>query len=66
MATCGPKRILHTKIGVGTADGTVSILRAVVSGGGGGEVLFLKNSLNFYESLSVANLCSIFNSIIFH
>lgn len=30
-----PKRILHTKIGVGTADGTVGNLRAVTLEGGG-------------------------------
>jgi len=30
IATCGPKRILHTKIDVKTADGTVGNLRAVV------------------------------------
>jgi hypothetical protein len=33
MTTYSPKRILHTKIGFETADGTVSILHAVVSEG---------------------------------
>jgi hypothetical protein len=60
IATCGPKSILHTKIGVGTADGTVGNLCAVVLG----RPFFI--SLNFYESLLVANLCSVFNSIVFN
>jgi len=62
MATRGPKRILHTKIGVGTADGTVGNLRAVTSGGR--TLLYI--SFNFHESLSSAVLCRIFNSIVFN
>jgi hypothetical protein len=52
-ATCRPKHILHIKIGVGTAGGAVSNLRAVASEG----PLFKKKniSFNFHESLSVAH-----------
>jgi len=62
MATCGPKRILHTKLGVRTADVTVGNLRLVASRRGGGLYYI---SFNFHESLSVEIICSILNSIIF-
>lgn len=40
MATCGPKRVLHTQLGVGTADGTVGNLRVVASRRGGTFLYF--------------------------
>ena len=49
MATCSPKRILHTKLGVGTADGTVGNLREVASVRGGDFFIFLLTFTNLYQ-----------------
>jgi len=48
MATCGPKRILHIKIGTGTADGKVGKLRAA-AWGGGRLFIFLLIFTNLYR-----------------
>ena len=62
-ATCRPKHILHIKIGVGTAGGAVSNVRAVASEG----PLFKKKifRLIFTNLYRLHIPFSIFNFIIF-